>query len=87
MTTIALPREGRRGRSPQQQRPSYALGDGDSGLPVVGGLLWLSAVIRVLLGLSNHEVFATEASLALATIVVLPWLAFEHLRAKRRNAR
>jgi hypothetical protein len=46
-------------------------------------LLWLSGLVRVVLALQNHEVFGTEATLALMTVLVLPWLTLEWLRARR----
>jgi hypothetical protein len=81
MMTFATPR----GRTPvvgHRPTPADTRRESDSGLAVVGGLLWLSGLVRVVLALQNHEVFGTEATLALMTVLLLPWLTLEWLRAR-----
>ena len=46
----------------------------DHELTTFGVVLWLASVLRVTLALETHEAFATEATLALACVVVLPWI-------------
>jgi isoprenylcysteine carboxyl methyltransferase (ICMT) family protein YpbQ len=89
MTTFALAPTRHRWLARRQATlsdTSDSLGESDSGLVVVGALLWLTALVRVLLGLWSHEVFGTEASLALMVILILPWLAIKQLREKWRRA-
>jgi hypothetical protein len=85
MTTFAVPRS----RTPSVERhpTPVAPDDGDSGLSVIGVLLWLSGLLRVVLAFQNHEVFGLEATLALATVLILPWLCFVSLLAKFRRTR
>lgn len=86
MSRFALPLGAHRDRALQGAAPSDTLGEGDSGLVVVGELLWLTALVRVLLALQSHEVFGADASLAVVAILVLPWLVFERLREKGGSA-
>lgn len=65
------------------------LGDGE--LLLVGALLWIASVARVVLAFAHHEVFETEATLALLCVLFIPWFWFadqrRHQRAGRRNDR
>lgn len=51
-------------------------------LLVIGGPVWIAALARVSHALEHEEVFATEATLALAFVVALPWLLWRSYRAK-----
>jgi hypothetical protein len=52
--------------------PEVLRGDFDL-VPMAVGL-WLVSVVRVWLALADHERFDTEATLALACLVLIPWL-------------
>jgi hypothetical protein len=81
MTTFGVPRSRTRGVG-RHPTPTDTLGESDSGLGIVGVLLWLSGLVRVLLALQSRETFGVEATLALATVLVLPWLFVEWARAR-----
>lgn len=46
----------------------------DHDLTAFAVVLWLASVLRVTLALESREAFATEATLALACVVLLPWM-------------
>jgi hypothetical protein len=43
--------------------------------------------VWVVLALQNHEVFGVEATLALATVLVVPWVFLESLLSERARQR
>ena len=45
-------------------------------------VLWLGSVARVTLGFAHHEVFETEASLALLCTILLPLVAVRATRCR-----
>jgi hypothetical protein len=57
---------------PASARPLQQEADRD--LLAVGIPLWVGSVARVAVAFASHEVFATEATLALACALGLPWL-------------
>ena len=50
----------------------------DYDLLVVLGLFWALSLVRVSGAMLRHEVFGTEATLALMAIVAIPWLVRGH---------
>jgi hypothetical protein len=46
----------------------------------IGAVVWITGVVRVVAALLRHEFFATEATLALAVVITLPWFFWRQLR-------
>lgn len=59
---------------PTRKQPHGGLPHGARDLRWVAGILWLTALARVAVGVAEGEVFHTEATLALACVVGLPWV-------------
>jgi hypothetical protein len=57
--------------------------EGDSGMLLAFALFWVLSVVRVVGGLLRHEIFGSEATLALMAVVGVPWLLFK--RATHRS--
>jgi hypothetical protein len=67
----------RNGFAPTDEAPSRAVpsalrGDGD--LLPAWIILWVGSVLRVTFGLAEHEAFGAEATLALLSAAVVPWI-------------
>jgi hypothetical protein len=65
--------------SPSRSQPN------DRDLFPVAVALWLASVVRVVLGISEGEVFRTEATLALACVLLIPWARFVSWTRKDRE--
>ena len=61
-------------------RRSPALADGDRDLFAIALVIWATGAFRVAMALVHHEVFGTEATLALACTLLIPSLIFASLR-------
>lgn len=59
---------------PRAQSPSSAAAGLDADLLPLAILLWVGSAVRVGYALLHHEVFRTEATLALACMALIPWL-------------
>jgi hypothetical protein len=57
-----------------QRTPAHQAPHGDFDLVPTAAGLWLVSAARVVLALKDHESFHTEATLALACLIVIPWL-------------
>jgi Flp pilus assembly protein TadB len=49
----------------------------------VAALFWTVSFLRVIGAAVRHEVFGTEATLALAAVLALPWIVLGAHRARR----
>jgi hypothetical protein len=67
--------------------PAVVAAPNDGDLVPVSILLWIASVVRVALGVVERETFRTEATLALACVIVIPlWLISRTQRSKRAAA-
>jgi hypothetical protein len=63
-----------RSSRPVRPRESPETQDGDFGLVIMAVGFWLLSAARVWTALQHHETFQTEGTLALACLVLVPWL-------------
>jgi hypothetical protein len=68
-------------RRRQKERPLSSWGGHD--LWCVGALLWIASVARAAIGRAEHEVFGAEGTLALACVVLIPWMLWSEGRSPR----
>jgi hypothetical protein len=78
-------RSARSGARPKQP-PSPEVPD-DSDLLPIAVILWLASVVRVGYALWVREILGVESTLALACIVLIPWLLWSSLPVSRRRNR
>lgn len=58
---------------------------GDTELLPVLAVFWVASVLRVICAFARHEIFATEATLAVCVGLVMPWLMKDPLAAIARR--
>jgi hypothetical protein len=70
--------EARRRAAPALVSTDASVSVGDPEFFGVWLVLWVASVVRTALGFAHHEVFQTEATLALLCALLVPLLALNH---------
>lgn len=80
--TMSLPYRSPAESAPRAPRERESI---DASVAPVVVLFWVASGARVVLGIARHEVFATEATLALISFVLVPWMNVERIRRRPRT--